>query len=199
MTKDFYITYRHNPPHLFKDDVKYFITASTYKKLPHLNANAAKEKLLQSLYLAFDKYNWEIEDWVILNNHYHLMTNATDTPSVLPAVMREAHRFTALWIKKHISDNSHQTYRQEEIQGETYREKPSKIFYNYWDTCITYERSYLTRLTYLWLNPVKHGIVEKAEDWKYGSYYYRYRKDIETVTRLIKEYPSNRVNVKDDF
>ena len=40
-----------------------------------------------------------------------------------------------------------------------------KVFYNYWDTCITYENSYFTRLNYIWYNPVKHGYVDSPEKW----------------------------------
>ena len=198
MTEVIYNTYKHNPPHLFRGETKYFITASTYKKLPYLKSDAAKEKLLRSLHLAFNKYNWAIEDWVILNNHYHLMTDISDVPQVLPSIIREAHRFTALWIKKQILPKSH--FVESDISNPEHTPiEATRIFYNYWDTCITYEQSYLTRLTYIWTNPVKHGLVESPEDWKYSSYYSRYRNECDVITQFMKDHPSDRVNVKDNY
>ena len=35
----------------------------------------------------------------------------------------------------------------------------AQIFYNYWNTCINFEKSYFTRINYFWNNPVKHGYV----------------------------------------
>lgn len=96
-------TYKHNPPHLFMGNTKYFITASTYEREPFLRLSSAKEKLYSSLQIEFTKYHWEIEDWVILDNHYHLMVNAPEDPTTLPNIFREAHRFSALWIKKNLN------------------------------------------------------------------------------------------------
>ena len=69
-----YKTYEHNPPHLFIPNAKYFITGSTYQKRYYLNTNIIKETTIQYMFKSFGHYNWQIEDWVLLDNHYHLMT-----------------------------------------------------------------------------------------------------------------------------
>lgn len=178
-----YKKYLHNPPHLYRSQSKYFITGATYKKKHFLVSDKTKDRVFYSLYKGFNESGWEIEDWVILHNHYHLMVNAPENAESLSAIIRDIHKFTAMWIKK----NMHESKNDE------------KIWWNYWDTCITYERSYFSRLNYLWNNPVKHGLVKKAEDWKYGSYYYRYQKEKEYLQNLRKNYPFDKVKVKDDF
>ncbi|MBC8255810.1 MAG: transposase [Candidatus Marinimicrobia bacterium] len=193
-----YKTYKHNPPHLFVENSKYFITASTYMRKPFLKYSAAKEKLYSSLFFEFSKYNWKIEDWVILDNHYHLMVNVADNPLILPRIIREAHRFTALWIKKYI--NMEFTNRVDgDVELTRLIHSTKKIFYNYWDTCITYDNSYFTRINYIWYNPVKHGYVDSPEEWKFGSYYSRYKEEAEEMKLLTKNYPFEKVKIKDEF
>ena len=74
-----------------------------------------------------------------------------------------------------------------------------KIWHNYWDSCITYENSYFTRLNYIWFNPVKHSYVEKAEEWEFGSYTERIKHEREYLKTVEKNYPFDRVKVIDDF
>jgi len=175
--------YAHNPPHYFKTGAKYFITASTYLRKDFLSMNEAKSILLQSIKKGFSKYSWLLEDWVILNNHYHLMVQCSDRPDSLPQIINEIHRFSALKIKKVIDD-----LRLEK-----------RIWYNYWDTCVTYERSYYARINYIWFNPVKHGYVNHPSKWEFGSFYERFHNGENDLKKIIEEYPCDRLNVKDYF
>ena len=176
-----YKTYVHTPPHLHKDSAKYFITASTYKKIKILDDNS-KQKLLSSLKIACRNYDWTLEDWVIMDNHYHIMVNSPKKGADISKFVSEYHKFTAMFIKK--------KYPQHQVLP--------KIFDNYWDTCISYERSYYARLNYIYFNPVKHGYVKKAQDYQWGSYFYRYKEQKEYLERLMEAYPFDKINIKDD-
>ena len=177
-----YKTYVHTPPHLYRPGAKYFITASTFARARILD-DKVKEKLLQSLMEACRNYTWELEDWVILDNHYHIMVTSSEDRTNLSAFVNEYHKFTALFIKKNAITTT----------------SLPKIFNNYWDTCITFEKSYYARLNYLYHNPVKHGYVKNAEDYIWGSYYHRYRRTKEYVEKLNIDYPFDRVEVEDDY
>ena len=174
-----YKKYEHNPPHLFKESSKYFITGATYQHKRYLKTSEAKDHLLHSIKKGFTAKNWTLEDWVILDNHYHLMVQAGKGEALLPEIMRGIHRFTAVWLNKY--DN----------------EQKRKVWYNYWDSCITYEISYFARLNYIWYNPVKHGYCQNAEDYVYGSFHYRYQKEREYLDALKLQYPWDKVNVFD--
>lgn len=39
----------------------------------------------------------------------------------------------------------------------------------FWEHCIRDEDDYRKHIRYCWNNPVKHGLVEKPEDWPYSS------------------------------
>ncbi|RPI13299.1 MAG: hypothetical protein EHM58_18765 [Ignavibacteriae bacterium] len=175
--------YKHNPPHLFVPNSKYFVTGATYQRKHYLINDESKFALLSSIKKGFSDLDWQLEDWVILNNHYHLMVNSNGDSSTLSFIIKEIHRFNALWVKKNIPQA-----KNEEV-----------IWYNYWDTCITYENSYFARLNYIWFNPVKHGYVEFAEDWIHGSYYKRVKEEKEYLDSIKEKYPFDKINIDDNF
>ncbi len=177
-----YKKYKNNPPHLFIENAKYFITASTLGKYPYLKSDDAKWAAIDYLSTSLEAYDWTMEDWVILDNHIHIMVNAPDDAKTLSKVMNNFHRFTANWLSKN---------NIKKIDG--------KYFHNYWDTCITYDNSYFTRINYIWYNPVKHGYVETPEEWKFGSYYYRIKKEADEMGTLKKKYPFDKVKISDEF
>ena len=95
-----YKTYEHNPPHLFISNAKYFITSSTLGKYPYFKTDDAKWPLLDYLTKSLTHFNWELEDWVILDNHIHIMVNAPGNAKSLVDTMKIFHRFTANWLNR---------------------------------------------------------------------------------------------------
>lgn len=180
--EDVFKIYQNNPPHLFRPKGKYFITGSTYRRKCHLVSEETKNATLEYLFKSFNNFGWSIEDWVLLDNHYHILVEAPEQADTLSKAINHFHKFSALWIKKY-----------QGIQNDGH-----KIWYNYYDTCITYERSYFARINYIWFNPVKHGYVLDPEDWKFGSYYFRSRNK-ESVEENIMNFPWDKVKVEDDF
>ena len=176
-------TYRHNPPHLFRSNSKYFITGALYQKRMLLRSDEAKLRLIQSLKQGLNSKGWRLEDWTVLHNHYHLMADSTDKANSLSGIMRDIHKFTAMWIQKNIK----------EADG------LEMIWWNYRDIGITYERSYYTRLNYLWYNPQKHGVIERAEEWPFGSLYDRIREQGDDVQKLRDEYPFDTLKIRDEY
>ena len=109
------------------------------------------------------------------------MTHSSGQAAKLGNIMREIHKFSALEIKKFVPV-------AKDIE---------KVWYNYWDTCITFESSYYTRISYIWFNPVKHGYVNDPKDWKYGSYYYRIKENTDKLKEIVKKCPFDKVKVFD--
>jgi len=186
MEAELYKSYTHTPPHFFRPNGKYFITGSTYRKQPHLKSDAAKAKAVEYMVTSFEHFGWKIEDWVLLNNHYHIMADAPEDALTLSAVINNFHKFSAIWIRKNVEPGDYVT---DKLTQSTYSK--NKIWYSYWDTCITYEK-------YIWCNPVKHGYVTDPTQWRFGSFFHR-AKDWSGVKDIIEKYPWDRVGVKDDF
>lgn len=142
--------HHHRPAHLFRDETYYFITGATYQKRHLLKKEHVKIKLLEFFRRYFDKYQWKLEHWVILNNHYHLICQSKKGRD-LSNIFRITHSRSAEYIHKNINC-----------------EKP--IWWNYWDYCPRTEEDYYIRLNYLLYNPVKHGYVKNLHDYSFSSF-----------------------------
>ena len=110
------------------------------------------------------------------------MINAPEDSTTLSQLVNNFHRFTTNWLSKH-----------------NIKKVQDKYFHNYWDTCITYEKSYFSRLHYIWYNPVKHGYVGSPEKWKFDSFYFLYEEEMKEIEQIIKTYPIDRMKIDDDF
>ena len=167
---------------LLRINAKYFITSSTLGRYAYLKTDNAKIAILQYLTKSLESFGWKLEDWVVLDNHLHFMVTAPKDSKTLPKVINNFYRFSANWLTNN-----------------NIRKIKSKYFHNYWDTCITYENSYYARLNYIWFNPVKHGYVEYPEEWKFGSYFYRYKNEMQEMKTQREKYPFNQIKIEDSF
>jgi len=181
MAEEIYRTYPHNPPHLFRPCAIYMVTGGTLYKRPFLNSD---EKKAHFCYMLFEQaliYGWEIEAWAVLNNHYHFVAQAPEEAQNLKRFIQALHSGTARFFNR--------------LDGTPGR----RVWYNYWDTCITYETSYLARLHYVHVNPVKHGLVTDARDYPFCSYGWFTEQANSQFRQRVFNQPCDRVRVKDDF
>ncbi|MGZ8945715.1 MAG: REP-associated tyrosine transposase [Methylococcaceae bacterium] len=140
-----------SPAHLFVDNSPYFITGTIYKKRPLLESDTVKDYLLATIKQCFEEKSWLLNDWVILNNHYHLLVTSKSGAD-LSNIMGKIHMLSAKFICSGL-----------------HAEKP--IWWNFWDYCPRDEKDYLVRLNYLLNNPVKHGYVTDLNDYRYSSFH----------------------------
>jgi putative transposase len=176
-----YRVYRHNPPHLFLPGATYMITAATYQKERRFGTEVLLRFLRDAILTDSLRRGWQVRSYVVLPNHYHLLAVAPDGTSQLDKLVRSIHSFTA-----------HEVARQQPGSGK-------KVWWNYWDTCITNEASYLARANYIHFNPVRHGYVDDPLKWEFSSFREMYETDPAEAERLKEEYPYDRVSVVDDF
>jgi len=143
-----YKRYKHNPPHIFVDNTYYFLTAATYRKQKYFNTSERKDFLESTIINYFNKYQWNIDDYVILENHYHIKAKSRRGED-MPSIFRNIHRETSIYLKNHGI------------------KKGVKIWWNYWDTIIQNADEYDFYTYYIWLNPTKHGYVTDVSKWKW--------------------------------
>jgi putative transposase len=139
------------PMHLYVDDSAYFITASLYQHRRLLNDDI-KTYLVTLMHEVFSQYGWVLNEWVVLDNHYHVLCKSRKGRD-LPKIMGKLHRLSASLIR------------------ENNPMLESRVWYNYWDYCPRNDKEYNTRLCYLLNNPRKHGYVEKLDDWQWSSFH----------------------------
>jgi REP-associated tyrosine transposase len=178
---DIYKTYLHNPPHYFVPNAMYIVTGSLLYKKRLLTDDKRKSLVLEILLERAARWSWELEAWAILENHYHFIACAPENALTLENLIRQLHSKTTVELNK--LDKS----------------LGRKVWHNYWDTCITHEKSYYARMHYIHINPVKHGLVENAEDYPLSSYRWFLDKVDETFLNTVMNQPVDRVDIFDDF
>jgi putative transposase len=172
-----YKTYLHRPPHLFMPDTVYIVTGGVLGRRPVLKGDRHKAIFCEALFGRSEELGWLLEAWAVLGNHYHFIARSPGDALSLVTLIRKLHSITAILFNR--------------LDGTPGR----RVWQNYWDSCVTNETSYLARLHYVHLNPVKHGVVERAEDYPFCSYrWFLDRAETEWQVRVMSQ-PIDRIRV----
>lgn len=153
------------------------VTAATYHNRPLLDN---KKKLTLAcdmlLELASD-LGWRLQAWAVLPNHYHLIAQSPPETTRLVSFVRRLHSATAV------------TLNAEDLTPRR------RVWFQYWDSRITFEKSYFARLKYVHLNPVKHGLVGNAENYEWCSAAWFAREADPPFFQTVMSFPTDRPNV----
>ena len=74
-----------------------------------------------------------------------------------------------------------------------------KVWHNYRETKLTFEKSYLARLNYTHQNAVKHGLVPVANQYPWCSAAWFERVASTAQIQTIYSFGDSRINVPDEF
>jgi len=178
------ISYRewpHAPAHLFLPRATYIVTAATLRHQPLFDGAVKRDYLLNTLHGEAQRFEWSLQAWAVLSNHYHFVASAPKDADSLMKLIKAIHSRTAVWLNRF----DHAPQR--------------KVWFQYWDTCLTYERSYLSRLNYVNHNPVKHGLVADASEYPWCSMAWFLRKADPTFRERVLSLKIDRISVPDQF
>ncbi|MBI1319185.1 MAG: hypothetical protein GC168_09610 [Candidatus Hydrogenedens sp.] len=171
----------HTPMHCFESGATYFITAGTYRKLALFDTDSKRDYLLERLMEEAARFEWRMEAGAVMANHYHFIARAPEDATTLARFIRSVHAKSAVWLNKSEA-------------------KPGrKVWQQYWDTCLTYERSYWARLAYVHENPVRHGLVSRAENYRWCSMAWLMQHADSGTLRIIRSFKAERLLVDDNY
>ena len=176
-----YIEWPHSPPHLFVSGASYFITGGTYLKARLFDAPRRRDLLLATICQQAGVFGWMLEAWAVMSNHYHLVARAPEDAKTLTAMLRATNSITARAINA-----------EDQTPGR-------KVWFQFRDTCLTYEKSWLARLAYVHSNPVKHGMVNAAENYPWCSMGWLLRRGNSGFSHALLKVKWDRISVDDDF
>ena len=74
-----------------------------------------------------------------------------------------------------------------------------KVWHNFWDSRLTYQRAYLARLNYVHQNAVKHGLVPVANQYPWCSARWFEGVAAPAMVRSIYRFKIDALRVRDDF
>ena len=77
--------------------------------------------------------------------------------------------------------------------------KGREVWHNFWDTRLTYERSYLARLNYVHQNAVKHGLVAVANQYPWCSAAWFERTARPAQVKTIYGFKTDSLKVNDAY
>ena len=157
------------------------VTSGTYKKEHLLSNNERKSLVQEKLFELADEFDWRLQAWAILSNHYHFIAMSPEDPGTLKSFIWKLHGVTAREINR--MDNCARR----------------KVWFQYYDTRISYQKSYLARLKYVHTNPVHHGIVKNAEDYQWCSATWFQQSTSSAFTKTVNSFKIDKLNVYDDF
>jgi putative transposase len=117
------------------------VTGATLHKQHFFKTDENLSLLEHDLLSLARQYEWQLEAWAVFVNHYHFIARAYSDAPALDRFLNHLHSDTARKLN-HLEDSAGR-----------------EVWYNFWDTKLTYERSYLARLNYVHQNAVKHGLA----------------------------------------
>jgi len=73
------------------------------------------------------------------------------------------------------------------------------VWYQFFETRITYERSYYARLKYVNENPVHHGLAAEASNYRWCSAAWFEREANRAFQKTVASFKTDRIKVIDSF
>jgi len=150
-----------------RDTPCYFLTSVAKNRLPVFRTDAIKDVACKALAEARKSGKFALYAYVIMPDHIHVITDSTraseDTLRFINGIM--SHRVIA-----HLKEKGHEVSLlklRQETKRRNYR-------HSLWDhhpnvRVLLTESMLMERVHYLHQNPVRAGLVKRAEDYRYSS------------------------------
>lgn len=142
----------HSPPHFDSDGIHAFhLSAACYEHKPIIGATPARMERFESTLIAtLSAEGCSLHAWCVLPNHWHALVRVDDLKGILKEIGQLHGRTSFRW-------------NQEDGTG------GRTCWHRSADRRMRSDRHYYVARNYIHDNPVKHGYVEKWEDWPYSS------------------------------
>jgi len=173
--------WHHSPLHIFIPNTMYIVTGSTLYKKHLFRGNKRLAILQDTLFEVVGEYNWLLQTWAVFSNHYHFIAKSPENAKSLKPMIQRFHSQSA----RQLNDLDNTSSRN--------------VWFQYWDTCLTYEKSYYARLNYVNNNPVKHGLVKNAEQYPFCSATWFKAQADPGFRKKVESSKYDRVKIMDDF
>lgn len=143
----------------------YFFTVVTYRRQRILTGETTRRILLHSVASVHRRLPFDLLAFVLLPNHLHCIGSMPDGDDDFPTRWRQ---IKSLFTREYLLTGGHDwdVTPQSRRQGRRGVWQP-----RYWEHRIRDEKDYFRHRDYIHLNPVRHGYVERPEDWPWSSFH----------------------------
>ncbi|MBV9124894.1 MAG: hypothetical protein JO112_16190 [Planctomycetes bacterium] len=171
----------HAPLHRISEHGTYIVTAGTYLKQHFFAGPDRLDQLPAELLALAAEHGWQLEAWAVFSNHYHFVAHTSAEAADLKVFLKNLHGRTSWAVNQ--------------LDGVVNR----RVWHNYRDTQLTFEQSYFARLNYVHQNPVKHGLVRVANQYRWCSAGWFERTTTRAAVQTIYRFRTDKVNLPDDY
>ena len=171
----------HAPAHRLPHAGAYMVTAGTYGKKHYFSTPERLGLVKKLLFDIAEEYDWRLQAWAVMSNHYHFLALSPEDAGSLKKLVSKLHTLSAKEIN-----------REDKTPGR-------KVWFQYWDSLITFERSYFARLHYVHQNPVHHGVTKVAENYPWCSAGWFTLHAEPAFQKTVMSFKIDKVKVADDF
>jgi putative transposase len=144
---------------------RHFITCSCYRRLPFLSTARSRDRFLSVLEQTRQRYRFVVVGYVVMPEHIHLLLTEPEVanPSTIMQVLKQR-TARALLPKSKRRDS-----RQRNLFA---AEPPRRAFWQarFYDFNVWATKKHVEKLRYMHRNPVKRGLVESPEQWRWSIY-----------------------------
>ena len=141
----------------------HFITCSCYRRQPQLHTARRRDLFLRILEETRRKYRFVVHGYVVMPEHFHLLITEPEVgdPSVVMKVVKQRFARRLNQLRK----------RTASAQIALWNCSPDPVWQKrFYDFNVWSERKRIEKLRYMHRNPVKRGLVEQPDQWKWSSF-----------------------------
>jgi putative transposase len=144
-------------PPVSKDNVLYFITVVTHKRLPVFQTDQLKKVLANAFNEARISGSFKIFAYVIMSDHYHIITNSTRKAA---DVLRFLNGISARRVIDHLKQSGYESSLNKLRNGISNGDHKYSLWEHHSNSfLITSEAMLMKKAFYIHQNPVEQGIV----------------------------------------
>ena len=142
----------------------HFITCSCNRRLPFLRSARARDQFLVILEQTRRRYRFVVVGYVVMPEHVHVLITEPEvgSPSTVMQVLKQRTARSLLPRRR----------RRDKRQRELFGEEGQRAFWQarFHDFNVWTAKKRVEKLRYMHRNPVKRGLVESPEQWRWSSY-----------------------------
>ena len=130
----------------------FFFTIVTNDRLSYFNTPARLDHLLSTIHKVQKSLPFDLIAWVLIPNHIHLLIKLPEGEANTRFCMREIKRLSTLWMSRECNLPSF-AFGRINIGHTILDQRDLEIHFNY-----------------IHYNPVKHGLSQSYDGWKWSSF-----------------------------
>ncbi len=179
------VPWPHAPTHRLAEGGTFMVTTGTYQKKYLFSGDERLRGLHDGLLKYAAEHHWHLEAWAVFPNHYHFIAHSPEGDETgaasLSRFLNHFHSRSSAWLNK-----------LDQTAGR-------KVWHNFWETHLTYERSYFARLNYVHQNAVHHGMVPVATQYPWCSAAWFEGTASPAQVRTIYGFQTDHLKILDDY